>query len=102
MSADRENTREMQSSHAAWAVSAAFDEPNLVAEAGLVPVVRLAERTGLPRLVGEMLRIQGRGQHWWGEPGGEGDVAGSRDVCRGGQHRGHQPAASRSLDNQAR
>jgi hypothetical protein len=40
----------MQSSHAATAVSAAFDEPNLIADAGLLPLVRLAERAGLPGL----------------------------------------------------
>ncbi|GAA1933935.1 IS1380 family transposase [Streptantibioticus ferralitis] len=47
----------MQSSHAAGAVDAAFDEANLIADAGLVPVVRLAERTGLPRLADEAIRI---------------------------------------------
>jgi hypothetical protein len=51
MSTDRENIREMQSSHAASAVSAVFDEPNLIAQAGLVPVMRLAERCGLSQLV---------------------------------------------------
>jgi Transposase DDE domain group 1 len=40
----------MQSSHAATAVSAVFDEPNLIADAGLLPLVRLAERVGLPDL----------------------------------------------------
>jgi hypothetical protein len=40
----------MQSSHAATVVSAVFDEPNLIADAGLVPLVRLAERAGLPEL----------------------------------------------------
>jgi hypothetical protein len=38
----------MQSSHAPISVSAAFDEPNLIADAGLLPLVRLAERAGLP------------------------------------------------------
>ncbi|WP_165984075.1 IS1380 family transposase [Streptomyces sp. YIM 98790] len=51
----------MQSSHAAAVVSAVFDEPNLVADAGLVPVVRLAERAGLSHLVGEAVRITGAG-----------------------------------------
>jgi Transposase DDE domain group 1 len=37
----------MQSSHASLKVSAAFDDPNLVAYGGLEPVVRLAERCGL-------------------------------------------------------
>lgn len=41
----------MQSSHTAAAVSASFTDPNLVASAGLVPLVRLAERHGLPELI---------------------------------------------------
>ena len=51
----------MQSSHAAAAVSSVFDEDNLIADAGLVPVVRLAERAGLPELVGTAVRISGSG-----------------------------------------
>jgi Transposase DDE domain group 1 len=51
----------MQSSHAAVAVSAVFDEPNLVADAGLVPTVRLAERAGLPQLVDQAVRVTGAG-----------------------------------------
>ncbi|MFK0157173.1 hypothetical protein ACIQVK_34570 [Streptomyces sp. NPDC090493] len=47
----------MQSSHAAAAVSSAFDDPNLIAYGGLEPVVRLAERCGLPALVGEHVRL---------------------------------------------
>ncbi|WP_224281738.1 IS1380 family transposase [Streptomyces sp. LS1784] len=47
----------MQSSHAASAVSAAFDEANLVACAGLVPVMRLAERCGLARLVADKVKL---------------------------------------------
>jgi hypothetical protein len=47
----------MQSLHAAGAVDVAFDEPNLVADAGLVPVVALAEQVGLPELVTEHVRI---------------------------------------------
>src|SRR5512143_552925 len=41
----------MQSSHAATVVDVAFDDPNLIADAGLVPVVALAEKVGLPELV---------------------------------------------------
>jgi len=41
----------MQSSHAAGHVSASFSDPNLIASAGLVPVVRLAERCALPVLI---------------------------------------------------
>ncbi|WP_329538574.1 hypothetical protein OG568_59775 (plasmid) [Streptomyces sp. NBC_01450] len=47
----------MQSSHAAAAVSSTFDDPNLVAYGGLEPVVRLAERCGLPTLAGEHIRL---------------------------------------------
>ena len=47
----------MQSCHAAAAVDAVFDDPNLVADAGLVPVVALAEQIGLPELVAEHVKI---------------------------------------------
>ena len=47
----------MQSSHAAHVVDVAFDDPNLIAAAGLVPVVALAEQVGLPELVAENLTI---------------------------------------------
>ena len=40
----------MRVSHA---VTAAFDDPNLVSCAGLVPVLQLAQRAGLHRLVAE-------------------------------------------------
>jgi hypothetical protein len=40
----------MQVSHAAAAVDVAFDDPNLIADAGLVPVVALAEQISLPKL----------------------------------------------------
>ena len=40
----------MQLSHSPARVTASFDEPNLVVSAGLVPVVRLAEKVGLPDL----------------------------------------------------
>ena len=49
----------MQSSHAATVVDVAFDDPNLIADAGLVPVIALAERIGLPDLVAEHLAIAG-------------------------------------------
>lgn len=49
----------MQSSHAATAVDVAFDDPNLIADAGLVPVLALAEQAGLPALVAEHLAIAG-------------------------------------------
>jgi hypothetical protein len=49
----------MRSSHAVAAVDIAFDDPNLVADAGLVPVMALAERIGLPGLVAEHVAITG-------------------------------------------
>ena len=59
----------MQSSHAVSAVSVVFDEPNLIADAGLVPLVRLAERAGLPALVGNRLRIEGTDNGAGANPG---------------------------------
>ncbi|SFY45169.1 hypothetical protein SAMN02787144_10631, partial [Streptomyces atratus] len=49
----------MQVSHTRAAVSAAFADASLIAHAGLVPVMRLAERCGLPRLVREKVRLTG-------------------------------------------
>ncbi|MEU2131732.1 IS1380 family transposase [Streptomyces sp. NPDC018352] len=49
----------MQFLHKPAVVSAAFDDPNLIAQAGLVPVMRLAERCGLPRLVAEKVKLTG-------------------------------------------
>jgi len=45
-------------SHTPAAVSATFDEPNLIADAGLVSVLRLAERAGLPQQAAHTVRIQ--------------------------------------------
>jgi hypothetical protein len=41
---------------AAGSVSARFDDPNVIKYGGLVPVVRLAERCGLPALASGLLR----------------------------------------------
>ncbi|MEU3343017.1 hypothetical protein [Streptomyces sp. NPDC006668] len=41
------------------AVSVAFDDANLVAYAGLVPVMRLAERCGLARLTAQKVKLGG-------------------------------------------
>jgi Transposase DDE domain group 1 len=38
-------------------IHARFDDPNLVSRAGLVPVMALAQRAGLPALAGEHVRI---------------------------------------------
>ena len=47
----------MQVSHRLAAESVAFDEDNLVSCAGLVPVMTLAEQSGLARLLGEKVQI---------------------------------------------
>jgi hypothetical protein len=44
----------VQASHK---VSAVFDDPNLIGSAGLVPVMRLAERAGLHELLGNHLSV---------------------------------------------
>jgi hypothetical protein len=49
----------MQLSHAAAAVDVVFDDPNLIADAGLVPVMALAERIGLPELVADHVAVSG-------------------------------------------
>ena len=43
-------------------ISAAFDDPNLIASAGLVPVMALAQNAGLSALVGEHVGITVRAQ----------------------------------------
>ncbi len=43
-------------------VTGVFDDPNLVSCAGLAPVLQLAERAGMQRLVGERVHL--------GKPGG--------------------------------
>jgi hypothetical protein len=47
----------MQFKHAPAAVSVSFDDPNLVSAAGLVPLMRLAERAGLRKLADERLSV---------------------------------------------
>ena len=47
----------MQSLYAAKMVDVAFDDPNLISDAGLVPLVALAEQVGLPELVADHLAI---------------------------------------------
>ena len=43
--------------HGLAKIHATFDDPNLVSRAGLVPVMALAQRAGLPDLVAEHVRI---------------------------------------------
>ena len=57
----RKGIRRMQASHDLSHVSAVFDEDNLVACAGLVPVMALAQRAGLGALAGRHLRLKGPG-----------------------------------------
>lgn len=47
----------MQVPHAARAVSASFDDPNLVSTVGLVPITKLAEKAGLRALAQEWLSV---------------------------------------------
>ena len=48
-------------SHARRAISARFDDPNLVSCAGLVPVMALAQRCGLAALLAQRLTITAKG-----------------------------------------
>jgi hypothetical protein len=47
----------MQVSHAAKAAVASFDDPNLVSSAGLLPIMRLAEKAGLRALADRWLSV---------------------------------------------
>jgi len=51
----------MRVSHAPSAISAVFDDPNLVSCAGLAPVMALARRCGLHALVAALLTLRGAG-----------------------------------------
>src|SRR3954468_10036474 len=51
----------MRLSHAYRAINVRFDDPNLVSCAGLVPVMALAQRCGLARLLAERLTITAKG-----------------------------------------
>ena len=51
----------MRLSHARAAISVRFDDPNLVSCAGLVPVMALANRCGLTRLLVEHVKIPAKG-----------------------------------------
>jgi hypothetical protein len=47
----------MQLSHTRPVAAARFDDPNLVSYARLVPMMALAEQSGLPELTGEHLSV---------------------------------------------
>ena len=65
---------------------AAFDDPDLIAHAGLVPTIRLAERCGLPALVAAKVKLAGA-------QNGAGTAACS-DGCRNAQPRGPARASA--------
>lgn len=61
--------REMESSHALGAVDVAFDEGNLLADAGLVQVVALAQALDLAGMVRERVKITGADNAAGANPG---------------------------------
>ena len=63
MSLEQKGIREMLVSHAPSAVSAVFDDPNLVSCAGLEPVMALAEACGLAGLVADRLSVPSPNAH---------------------------------------
>jgi hypothetical protein len=77
----------MGSSHAAGAVDVMFDDPNLIADAGLVLVVAMVEQIGLPELVAEHVVISGAANSAGANPAAKvmsllaGTVAGADSVA---------------------
>ncbi|GBQ02965.1 hypothetical protein SSP531S_44290 [Streptomyces spongiicola] len=49
----------MRVSHSPATLFAVFDGPDLIAHAGLIPTIRLAERCGLPALVARKVKLLG-------------------------------------------
>ena len=65
-----------------------FDDEHLVSCAGLVPVMGLAEQTGLAELIGQRVRFKAsKGRLGGSEPGREADRDRGRDGSRRGLHR---------------
>ena len=55
----------MQLSNALPAISATFDEPNLVVSSGLIPAVGLAQRVGIAELADGLVTVPAwRGPTW--------------------------------------
>ena len=78
----------MQSSYTFTAGSAVFDERNLVSAAGLVPVLELAEQTGLSRVDRRACgSAVDAGEIRGGQPGRQADLDHRRNGLRRGQHR---------------
>ena len=77
-------------SHRFGVGSAVFDDDHLVSYAGLVPVMTLAEQTGLSRLIAEKVRIaEPRIKLGGGQPGPEAGHRGRRHVRGRGLYRRH-------------
>lgn len=77
----------MESSHAVGMIDVEFDDPNLLADAGLVQVVALAEAVGLPGLVVDRVKITGAANAAGAGPGAKvmslvaGMVAGADSIA---------------------
>jgi hypothetical protein len=56
-SSSREDTSQVRLLHDLAKIHAMFDDPDLVSQAGLIPVMALAQRAGLDSLVAEHVRI---------------------------------------------
>ena len=59
MSPTQQGTSKVKVSHSTATLFAAFDDPDLIAPAGLVPTIRLAKQCGLPALVAEQVKLTG-------------------------------------------
>lgn len=57
MNPGREDTSQVRLSHAASRTQVVFDEEHVIAHGGLVPVMRLAERCGLPESLAEHVHL---------------------------------------------
>jgi hypothetical protein len=63
-------------SHALDRIDATFDDPNQVADTGLLLVATLSQRLGLETLIDATVRLDGRvgGAYVWTRRGGSGDA----------------------------
>ena len=93
----------MQVSHSFAAGSAVFDDEHLVSYAGLVPVMTLAEPTGLSRLLGEKVHIaEPRIKSGAANPVPEAGYRGCRHVRGRGLYRRHRRGPQRGDDDAVR
>jgi hypothetical protein len=74
----------MQLSHTLRVASAVFDDPNLVSAAGLVPVLKLAERVGLLALADHHLSVPTDKVVRAGQRAGRGGPGGCQRWVEGG------------------